>query len=161
MPHDEFRDLCSANATGCIGVIFTLLAPDSVMDVHPTDCGSYIEDGVRKVPKARDLTKSDLEATISERANQSYNEWVIAGYKVIGLFAADPYRVSARANISYPHDMPDYLQTNDTELVFEYKVLEEIEELFPELPIYAFSEDGVVKRDGSTWVSVAHATLYY
>lgn len=160
MPGDEFRDLCRANATGCIGVILTLLAPDSVMDAHPADCGSYVEDGVRKVPKARDMTKSELEATISKRAQDSYNEWVIARYKVIGLFAADPYRVSAQVNIDYPVDMPDYLRSNDATPVFKYKTLEEIESLFPDLPIYAFSGGGVVKRDGSTWVSVAHATLY-
>ena len=60
----------------------------------------------------------------------------------------------------YPDDMPDYLRTNDTTLAFEYKSLEEIETLFPELPIYAFSSGGVVQRAASAWGSVAHATLY-
>lgn len=160
MPGDEFRDLSSPNATGCIGVILIPLAPGSVLDAHPTDCGSYMEDGVRKVPHARDMTTSDFEATISGRVNGDYNEWVIANYKVIGLFAAEPYRVSAPVKIDYPDDMPDYLRTDDTTLGFECKSLEEIETLFPELPIYAFSGGGVVQRAGSAWVSVTHGTLY-
>jgi hypothetical protein len=160
MPGDEFRDLSSANATGCIGVILRPLTPGSVLDAQPTDCGTCMEDGVRRVPHARDMTATDFDATIFGRANGDYNEWAIADYQVIGLFAVEPYRVSARVKIDYPDDMPDYLRTNDTTVGFECKSLEEIETLFPELPIYAFSSGGVVQRAGSARVSVAHATLY-
>ena len=160
MPGDEFSDLCSANATGCIGVVLGPRTPHSVLDAHPNDCGTYIEDGVRQVPHARDMTAPDLDATIADRANGSYNEWVIADYRVIGLFAAEPYRVSAAVAIQYPEDMPDYLRTDDIAPGFEYKSLNEIEKLLPGLPIYSFSLDGLVQRAGPDWVPAAHETLY-
>ncbi len=160
MPGDEFADLCRANATGCIGVILRLRTPCSVLDARASDCGTYMEDGVRKVSHPRDMTASDFSATISGRANGNYNEWVIADFQVIGLFAAEPYRVSAEVTIDYPDDMPDWMRTIDTTLGFEYKSLDDIQKLFPELQIYSFSNSGLVQRVGSAWITVAHATLY-
>jgi len=82
MPDDEFRDPSSANATGCIGVIVSPLTPSSILDACPTDCGTYMEGGIRQVSNARDMTSLDFQAAISKRPNGSYNEWVIADYEV-------------------------------------------------------------------------------
>ncbi|MDP5280076.1 hypothetical protein Q9Q95_14185 [Sphingomonas sp. DG1-23] len=160
MPGDEFCDLNRANATGCIGVLLGLQTPQSVLDAHPHDCGTYMADGVRQVPHARDMTASDFDATITGRANGEYNEWVIANYQVIGLFVAEPYRVSIEVEIDYPEDMPDYLRGAGTAAGFDYKSLAEIATLFPNLPIYAFASGGVVEHIGSAWVPVTHKTLY-
>lgn len=160
IPGDEFKELASANATGCVGVVLGPQTPNSILDAHPNDCGTYMENGVRQVPQARDMTASDLDATITGRADGGYNEWVIADYRVIGVFAAEPYRVSAEVAIDYPEDIPDYLRTANTAPGFEYTSLEEIEKFFPRLPIYALSQVGVIRRSGSEWVPVAHGVLY-
>lgn len=160
LPGDEFDDLERANATGCVGVVLGPMTPDSVLDAHPRDCGSYMVDGLRQVPHARDMTMGDLDATIAGRATDSYNEWVIADYRVIGLFVAEPHRVSVESAIHYPDDMPDYLRDSGTAPGFACKSLGEIEDMFPQTPIYSFSNGGLARWDGSEWIPAYHGSLY-
>jgi hypothetical protein len=160
MPKDEFRDCTRANATGCIGVVLGLTSPQSILDAHPHDCGSSMLDGARQTPNARDMTIDDIEATITSRANAEYNEWVVANYTVIGLFAAPPFRVSEYLPIDFPKDMPPYLIVKETSANFSYLSIEKIEATFPDMPIYSFVEGVLVQRDPSGWRPIAHSTLY-
>jgi len=160
LPGDNFANLDSANATGCIGVILGMKTNQSIRDAHYTDSGSGMENGIRIVPNARDMTVSEIENTISNRAPDEYNEWVIADYKVIGVFAAQPYYVWSILPITYPDDMPDYLRSPDPVSGIARISLEEIEAAFSELPIFTFSNGKLVVRKDLVWEPVEHSSLY-
>jgi hypothetical protein len=65
---------------------------------------------VRKVQKLKDLTLTDLEATMTK--GTSHNEWVVKDYMVLGMFAHPPYIAGDRyvklqdlLNLSRPTDI--------------------------------------------------------
>ena len=66
-PGDEFADLNRANATGCVGVILGLETKNSLIAAHPHDCGSMVENGVRKVLNEKDLTVDERKRCGAER----------------------------------------------------------------------------------------------
>lgn len=160
MPTDEFEDLNSANATGCIGVILGLKSEQSIVDAHPNDCGSSMVNVVRETPHARDMSAADIDATVTGRSDSEYNEWVIAGYDVLGVLAVAPYRISADQPISFPADMPDYLRSNAMSPGFRYLSIDEIVQAFPDQPIFSFVAGGTVRLDSGNWTPVEHEELY-
>ena len=160
MPNDEFDDFKCANATGCIGAILGLQSEQSLVDAHPSDCGSFMTGGVRDVPNARDMTAQDIERTITDRRPDDYNEWVIANFSVLGLFAAAPYRYSANVPIIYPDDVPEHLRTISHGPGFQCSSPEALANRFPGQPIYSFVNGSLVKHAGGSWIRVQHNEIY-
>jgi len=150
-PRDQFACLEKANATGCIGVIVGLSAPDSLVAASPGDCGSYMVEGKRVVIE-QNLNLSGLNDTIINREADSYNEWVIRTPVVVGIFAAPPYRISVNSVPEYPEEMPDYLKDGNPTPNFEYLSEAEIFRAFPDQKIFFAIDGKLVERteDGET-----------
>lgn len=97
-PGDEFADMRKANATGCIGVVLGLNSPDSLVAIHPHDCGSWVDDnGNRSALPMHSITWETMKSTLTNRPTDPrsgrYNEWIVRDYEVLGVFAARPYRI--------------------------------------------------------------------
>lgn len=160
MPSDQFSTLEKANSTGCIGVVLGLKTGQSIMDAHRRDCGSYVENHVRQVPNARDLSLSDLEATINDRASDSYNEWVVGDYCVLGIFAIEPFYIWAEVAVEYPPEMPDYLRSSEPSLGIATTNLQKLRDDFPGQEIFSFKNGGIVKLVDGVWKPTGHEMLY-
>lgn len=160
LPNDEFSDLERANATGCIGLVLGLTSEQSLIDAHPYDCGTFMKNGSRQVPNARDMTAENIEDTVTSRKGDSYNEWVIANYSVIGIFAVAPFRFSADVPIDFPDDMPDYLRSSPIAAGFKFSSPKDLAKEFPSLPIYSFVGGVLVERVQCSWNTIPHSQLY-
>ncbi|GAA0759949.1 hypothetical protein GCM10009076_11140 [Erythrobacter ramosus] len=119
-----------------------------------------MENGVRQTPKARDMSAADVELTITDRANCTYNEWVVADYSVIGLFAAAPFRISAKEPIQYPEDMSSWLRSDTDALGFKHLAIQDLLTEFHPLPIYSFRGGKLVGWVSGNWCPILHHQLY-
>lgn len=160
MPHDEFEQLDRANATGCVGLIVGFTSGRSILDAHPRDCGSHVENGFRIVPNARDLGIEDLEQTVLQRPADSYNEWVVASDQVLGLFAASPFTIWAESMPAEPPDLPDYLRAASPVGDFAFTDPATIATEFPDLPLFSFRHGRLVRWDDSDWTLADHRQVY-
>lgn len=160
MPGDEFADLNRANATGCVGVILGLKAPQSILDAHRRDCGTFVQDGVRQVPHARDMNAADLNETIAARPADTYNEWVIGRYDVLGILAVPPYNVWTEQLAERPHDLPDYLEWEEEIADISTTTPAEIALLFPNLRVFSFRQNALVELVDEAWRVADHQELY-
>ena len=160
MPNDNFSDLKTANATGCVGVILGLKSKNSVKDVHAADCGTYVVNDVRIVPNHRDLSIADLEQTIDARPFGNYNEWVINDYQVLGVFAAAPFFIWALGKPIYPPEMPDYLCASEPQLGITKTCPNAISAEFPELKIFSFVGGQLVNFENGRWEPSEHNDQY-
>ena len=64
-------DLEKTIATGCIGVVLGLRDKDFLVAADPHDCGSYLEDGVRKVPNCRPRRDGPALAVAGQRGGKA------------------------------------------------------------------------------------------
>jgi hypothetical protein len=157
-PGDKFGQF-ERNATGCIGLVLGLTAPESLVAVHSEDCGSFENScGVRVVPVEQDVAISDLKNSLVSR--KSYNEWVLRDFVVLGLFAAPPYEVSVLETPKWPADMPDYLRDETPVPSFKSISLRELEEFFPNLPIYGFGGAQLVRQSARGATEIPHTAVY-
>jgi hypothetical protein len=159
-PGDEFDDFNTANATGCIGVVLGLQDKDSLVAADPHDCGSRMEGGVREVFKKRGLTIDDLEETFVKRPNDSYNEWVIKDYVVLGIFAAPPFRVSVLKVPDFPDDLPPWLMDSTPIPAFEQVSVAQLIATFPDLTIFSFLDGNLVSLTEKVVTPVKHSDIY-
>ena len=65
-------DLEKTIATGCIGVVLGLRDKDFLVAADPHDCGSYLEDGVRKVPNCRPRRDGPALAVAGQRGGKAW-----------------------------------------------------------------------------------------
>lgn len=144
-PGDNFYGI-QRNATGCIGVILDLTAPESLVAVSASDCGS-IEgpDGIRIVQHERDIAVADVEASISGRLPGTYNEWVIRNFKVVGVLAVPPFEISVRGAITLPPDIPEGLIDTQAQIGVDRTSLSAVASLFPSLPTFTFAGQHVFR----------------
>jgi hypothetical protein len=138
-PNDEFERQ-DANATGCIGVVLGLRNKNSLVAADPHDCGSFVEDGIRKVANERDLTTDDLEKTLADRPPGDYNEWVIRDYVVRGIFAARPYRVSITEVPPYPAEMDEGVRDQIPVPSFKNLAIRDLLATFSNLSIFSVGQ---------------------
>jgi hypothetical protein len=90
-PSDNFHGAGTRNALGCVGVVLELCAPESLMAISPSDCGSWVDsDGVRQC-EMKDISITDLDDSLDLRSG--HNEWVIADYRVLGILAVAPFEI--------------------------------------------------------------------
>lgn len=156
-PGDVFHG-SERNATGSVGVVLDLQSSNSLVAVHPNDCGSNEDKcGVRVVGNEVDISPVDLQWTLDQRAN--YNEWVIRDYEVLGVFADLPIEVSTLIIPDQPADMPAYLRVTET-ISFEVVALHEVARAFPNLPIYGFKGIDIVRYAGNSATQIEHSQIY-
>jgi len=158
-PGDIFHGREERNAMGSIGVVLDLNTKNSLVAVHPSDCGS-IEDksGNRRLENECDITSADMDLSLDQR--KTHNEWIVRDYVVRGVFAAWPYEVSILEVPCYPDDMPDYLRANVPVLGFRCSSLKEVAMTFPNLPIYTFKDTHICRYDHGELIATDHAEIY-
>lgn len=128
------------NAIGCIGLVLDLIEPGSLVAVSPSDCGSIEIDGVRTVEREVDISATDIEKSIEDRQADSYNEWVLRNFKVLGVFAVFPFEISMQCKLPLPEGVPDYLSTTDNVIGVGNTNLAEVMHQFPCLSVYTFHQ---------------------
>lgn len=142
-PTDVFHGN-SRNATGCIGLVLDLIEPDSLVAVSPNDCGSIEIDGVRTVDREIDISATDIEKSIEDRQADSYNEWVLRNFKVLGVFAVFPFEISMQCKLPLPEGAPDYLSTTDNVIGVGKTNLAEVMLQFSCLSVYTFQQGRLI-----------------
>jgi hypothetical protein len=138
--HDNFNEY----SWGSIGVVIGFTNQDSLVGADPHDCGSREEiiDGktIRVVPNERDLSVTDLEATITQR--KSYNEWVVRDPLVLGVFAHPPLIAWESADVS------------------RYFTREELTGLFTEHRIFSFKDGLIYRIVPGPIIPIQHTEIY-
>lgn len=162
-PGDEFEHPHRANAIGCIGVILAANSSDSLVAVSPDDVGSRLIDGVRLAIET-DIMPADLESSITNRGRNErtwYNEWVVRDFRVIGLFAIEPLRISVSGEEPDGGwgDTPEYLREDVGHKITSIEIAD-LERYFPDTPIWSFEDDQLVRVDGGRSQPAKHADLY-
>lgn len=152
-PGDRFHGF-NSHSTGTVGLVVAPTEPASIVAVSPHDAGSYLKDGVRVVGHEVDIGISDLERSLSDRGD-SYNEWVVRDFNVVGLFVASPATTWQSLAVQMPEGMPTQISGQDVPIT-----VHEIAEDFDGLPIYTLSEHGVLEWTASGWRPVAHSDVY-
>lgn len=142
-PNDMFAGE-ARNAIGCIGLVLDLNQSTSLVAVSPSDCGSVEENGARVVGHEADISVGDVESSISCRRHDSYNEWVLRDFKILGVFAIRPLEVSVRCKVSLPEGAPSYLHENSDVIGIAHTSFPDVESRFPNLPIYTFSSGHII-----------------
>jgi hypothetical protein len=135
-PRDDF----TRHSWGCIGLVLGFQNKYSLVAADPHDCGSLEENVagliVRKVQKLKDLTLTDLEATITKRT--SHNEWVVKDYVVLGMFAHPPYIAGDR-----------------------YVKLQDLLNDFPDQPIFSFKDGSIYRCFPEPRGPIGHSEIYH
>jgi hypothetical protein len=127
------------------------------LDARPYDFGSNICDGRRTVDRKTPVTLDELRASIKDRDATDYNEWVVADFKVIGLFAAQPFRIWAKIKLA--PKCAEFLGTTHHE-DFTYTDAAQVEEMFAGFPVYGFESGRLAMRASGSWVETSHVSLY-
>lgn len=147
----------SRNATGTVGVILGLVEPQSLVAADRKDCGSTEgPDGVRTVEEEKDIEIADLDDTIIQR--ETYNEWVIRNFRVIGILAVEPFEVSCLRKMQYPPEMPAHLRSEESVQDIRCASREELLSIFKNLPIYTFLDTNILSLKDLT--PVYHSVIY-
>lgn len=155
-PRDRFQGEWR-HATGTVGLVLHLVAPESLVAVSPGDAGSSVDaHGIRWAPDA-DIDGAALERSLTERGER-YNEWVVRDFRVLGLFVAMHATVTKRVKLQVSPDAAAWMGEADT-LSEEPIALHEIVEALPSLPVYSFQQGGVVELRDGLWVGANHRDL--
>ena len=159
MPRDCFGGF-DRNATGCVGALLGLQSGDSLKAVSAGDCGSALIAGVREIGLADTVTLDSVVRSISNRKPGHYNEWIVANYEVLGLFAAAPFEVSALCRMPAIPDAP--VQSQEAELIAASRQtnIEEVANTFPGSTIVSFHNGRLVMWIDGRSREIAHSDLY-
>jgi len=160
MPKDKFYGF-ERNAIGCIGIIVGLRSPSSLYDVCHEDCGSYEDkDCLRKSSFKEMISISDLRDSIECRNYDSYNEWVVNRYSVLGILAVKPFEISVMNLPDIPRDMPLHLTDNTPVKDVVQTNLLEISDKFSGFPIYTFKGGKIYQFTNNEYREVNHSQIY-
>ena len=143
-PGDDF-ETGGRNACGYVGVIVGLQCKHALVAVDPEDCGSYCnERGFREVAKPTDITVQGLQKTLTDR--NSWNEWVVRDYEVLGIFFVKPYLVWRELAAGTSAEVPTSPDA--------------ISSTFPEQRSFTFSSEGILQFSGGHYTQVPHSKIY-
>ncbi|WP_433706498.1 hypothetical protein [Paraburkholderia sacchari] len=104
-----------------------------------------------------DIGIADLEHSLSARGDR-YNEWVVRDFKVIGVFVAEPATTWQEVQMWMPPelgDIPPQFVGQEVSIP-----LSQIAADFKGLPIYTFSEGGILQWSANGWSPVAYFNIY-
>lgn len=160
IPTDSF-DGKHRNATGCIGVIVDLSTEKSLCHASDHDQGSLEDDdGQRKVGCLDEPTLESVKSSIDNRACDSYNEWMVADFRCLGIFCAEPYEISADQKISKPPGMPILVMPNESIIGIKNISPAAVATEFPCFDIYGFSNEHLCKWVNGKWSLCKHSDIY-
>ncbi|HCM1609724.1 TPA: hypothetical protein N2965_004580 [Vibrio parahaemolyticus] len=149
------------NATGCIGVIISINNPQSIIDVSESDCGSIeCDNGERTTYSQKTLTISDIESSIENRSVDSYNEWVVQDYNIIGILALSPFEISTFKKSPCPDGVPEHLWNDQPIAAIESLSMDDVISEFSDHQVYSFCDGEIVKIVKNQIEMVNHNELY-
>ena len=148
-----------ANATGCIGVVLGLRTPLSLMNASAGDCGSHVNANGTRAANPSPLSIQDLQATLDNRDPDSYNEWVIGDYEVLGIFFADP------AYVAEPQSVPQIAGVSShilgtTANGYRLESLADVIANHPNQRIFRFNAGALEEFVAAGWTPAAHSNIY-
>jgi hypothetical protein len=157
-PGDRF-DGIERNATGCVGLVLGLRSPDSLIAVSATDCGTVVDPDGYRVPRQAHISTDNILSSIEGRPTGRYNEWVVADFDVLGVFAIEPLEIWGQVSIHIPSELRVPLDAGHCQLLDEsqYGIIatsfKEVAKHFLNLPLYTFRGDHICRL-------VEHHALY-
>lgn len=121
---------------GNVGVIFEPTVA-SVISVSNSDSGSttwkdgsYISSGVQ-------LSKESFDLTFNVDSGE-YNEWLVKGAKVIGIFVSDPRKIWVKKFVNIDAG-PELIKTTSPVPL----KLEEVKNAFPAYSVFTLNSEGI------------------
>lgn len=135
-PRDNFAG--GGNASGYIGLLLRPVSDRSILAASHEDVGSYVVNGVRQYLRPlAPVLKSDLENSITQRAENAWNEWIVDDYEPVGVIT-----VGEGAACGAGEPTPEQLR--DT---FGF-------------PVYRFDDGRLFRLHGDRWLAAEHGELY-
>ncbi|MGA7439396.1 MAG: hypothetical protein WBW32_14860 [Luteibacter sp.] len=149
-PGDRFHG-AGRNSTGSVGLVVAPTSSSSLVAVAPDDIGSYVVEGVRLGIPEGDVGIGDLESSIVGRGD-SYNEWIVRDFKVIGLFVAEPATTWQEVSLAMTsgHCVQQAKDISVPDITAE----------FPGLPVFTLSGDSILRWSENAWEPAAHSDIY-
>jgi len=136
MPRDNFAG--GGNASGYIGLLLRPVSDRSIIAASHEDIGSNVVNGVREYRKPLDpVLKSDLESSITERAENAWNEWIVDDYEPVGVITVGPGAAYGAVD----------------------QTPEQLRETFG-FPVYRFDDGRLFRLHGDRWLPADHGELY-
>ena len=159
MPTDNFHGR-DRNATGCIGVVLGLKNDCSVTSAAPNDVGSIeSRNGIREA-QGQIINIAAINASISDRQKNEYNEWVVRDYFVIGVLAVPPFEVMKLRTPVFPPDMPEYFIDSTPQPEINQTTLTQVESFFPNNRIFTFCDGSIFEYKSGTTQPCKHGDIY-
>ncbi|WP_186148005.1 hypothetical protein [Burkholderia gladioli] len=155
-PGDRFRR-SGRHDIGGVGLVIGFTGANSLVAVAAHDAGSFVVHGERLVSEEVDIGIADLERSLSARGD-SHNEWVVRNFKVIGVFVAEPATTWREVQMQIPPGLGGMASQFVSQEVSIS--LSQIAADFKGLPIYTFSEGGILQWSGNGWSPVAYFNIY-
>lgn len=149
-PGDVFAGI-ERNAIGCVGLVLGLRTPESLVAVSATDCGTNVGPDGHRVPRQPHISIDEIRSSINGRPPRNYNEWVLADFNVLGVFAIEPLEIWGQGRIDVSDEVRELLASSQYDALDElqYGIIntsfEEIAEHFPSLPLYTFRRGRICK----------------
>lgn len=133
------------NLVGSVGIIFEPRSTDHIISVCETDAGSSVDRDGKSQSLGRPLSVEAVEQSLQGTFG-SYNEWIVQGADVKGIFVADPDRIYVKKTLilDFP-DMPDYMKSSDPEIGMTEITLMEVFESFPSHSVFTMGANGLVE----------------
>jgi hypothetical protein len=129
----------SMDLPGSIGILFRPTSVENVLGVAAGDAGTYIHPDGSHNSAVEVPSLASLEESVCVDLGR-YNEWLLRGAQVAGIFVSDPGNLMAKKTCSQE------LHGESIEYVAPVTVsLEELRVTFPGLDIFTMASDGLVR----------------
>ncbi|MEP5763292.1 MAG: hypothetical protein ABJ308_01795 [Halieaceae bacterium] len=148
------------NATGCVGVVLGLHDGNSLRYACSTDAGSSETSVGRDSLSATDFDAEHVAESIINRADGDYNEWGIANYQVLGVFAVAPFEIATLENVCLPEDAPALLASDDLIVGFRQSSPSEVCSAFLEYEVFGFDQCKICRWVDGQPVYISHNEIY-
>lgn len=136
LPRDNFAG--GGNASGYIGLLLRPVSDRSIIAASHEDIGSYVVNGVRQYLRPLvPVLRSDLENSITQRAENAWNEWIVDDYEPVGVITVGPGAAYGAGE----------------------QTPEQLRETFG-FPVYRFEDGRFFRLHGDRWLEADHGELY-
>jgi hypothetical protein len=148
-----------SNAIGSVGLIVDFSHDNALRSIKASDGGTYDAPDGKNQTFAEDMviTLDKCERTILERPKETYNEWVIETYGVLGVFVFEPILVRGMQSQTIETEWggPQTVTAQDVRPT----TVRHIQSIF-QLPIYGMGLSGPFEYGSDGNSPVPHTAIY-